>query len=79
MKKIIIKIEIIIIVIILLGVLGAVIISRQRLKIKNERLTGEQDRQIYRAQRELMQAEAPALFGDYTVTDGTWLPGWRKV
>jgi hypothetical protein len=27
-----------------------------------------------------MRAEAPALFGDYTVTgDGTWLPGWRKV
>jgi len=26
-----------------------------------------------------MREEAPALFGDYTVTDGTWLPGWRKV
>jgi len=28
---------------------------------------------------ELMRAEAPALFGDYTVTDGAWVPGWRKV
>jgi thymidylate synthase (FAD) len=28
---------------------------------------------------ELMRAEAPALFSDYTVTDGTWVPGWRKV
>jgi hypothetical protein len=27
-----------------------------------------------------MRAEAPALFGDYTVTgEGTWVPGWRKV
>jgi len=27
-----------------------------------------------------MRTEAPALFGDYTVTeDGTWIPGWRKV
>jgi len=26
-----------------------------------------------------MRKEAPALFGDYTVTDGTWIPGWRKV
>jgi thymidylate synthase (FAD) len=28
---------------------------------------------------ELARAEAPALFGDYTVTDGAWVPGWRKV
>ena len=28
---------------------------------------------------ELMRAEAPALFGDYTVQDGAWVPGWRKV
>jgi thymidylate synthase ThyX len=28
---------------------------------------------------EIMRAEAPALFGDYQVTDGTWTPGWRKV
>jgi thymidylate synthase ThyX len=28
---------------------------------------------------ELMRAEAPALFGDYTVTDGAWVPEWRKV
>ena len=27
----------------------------------------------------LMRAEAPALFGDYTVTDGMWVPRWRKV
>jgi thymidylate synthase (FAD) len=28
---------------------------------------------------ELMRAEAPALFDDYTITDGAWIPGWRKV
>jgi thymidylate synthase (FAD) len=28
---------------------------------------------------ELMRAEAPALFGDYTVQDGAWTPRWRKV
>jgi len=28
---------------------------------------------------ELMRAEAPALFGDYTVEDGAWIPRWRKV
>lgn len=27
----------------------------------------------------LMVEEAPALFGDYTVEDGVWTPGWRKV
>ena len=27
----------------------------------------------------LMRAEAPALFGDYEVTDGAWVPQWRKV
>jgi thymidylate synthase (FAD) len=26
-----------------------------------------------------MRAEAPALFGDYTVEDGAWVPRWRKV
>ena len=28
---------------------------------------------------DLMKAEAPALFGDYTVEDGAWVPRWRKV
>lgn len=28
---------------------------------------------------ELMYAECPALFGDYTVEDGAWIPAWRKV
>ncbi|OKI97232.1 FAD-dependent thymidylate synthase [Kitasatospora sp. CB01950] len=28
---------------------------------------------------ELMVKEAPSLFGDYTVEDGAWVPGWHKV
>jgi thymidylate synthase (FAD) len=27
----------------------------------------------------LLRAEAPALFGDYVVEDGAWVPSWRKV
>lgn len=44
-------------VIVLLAVLAWVIISRQRLKIRNERRLSEQTRDIYTAQTELMQAE----------------------
>jgi thymidylate synthase (FAD) len=28
---------------------------------------------------DIMRAEAPSLFGDYTVEDGAWVPRWRKV
>ena len=27
----------------------------------------------------IMREECPALFGDYTVDDGAWVPQWRKV
>lgn len=47
----------VIIVIILLIILGWVVISRQRLKIRTERLASQQDRHIHKTQRELMQAE----------------------
>ncbi|MGN6680549.1 MAG: FAD-dependent thymidylate synthase [Streptosporangiaceae bacterium] len=39
----------------------------------------EEIRLVFRKIAEIMQAEAPALFGDYTVKDGAWIPGWRKV
>lgn len=40
----------------------------------------EEIRLVFGKVGELMKKEAPALFGDYTVTDdGTWVPGWRKV
>lgn len=47
----------IIIVVVLLIVLGWVIISRQRMKIRSEQVQREQQRHIYETQRELMQAE----------------------
>jgi thymidylate synthase (FAD) len=39
----------------------------------------EEIRLVFGMIGELMRAEAPALFDDYTVTDGAWIPGWRKV
>jgi len=39
----------------------------------------EEIRLVFGMIGDLMRTEAPALFGDYTVTDGAWIPGWRKV
>jgi thymidylate synthase (FAD) len=39
----------------------------------------EEIRLVFGKIGELMKAEAPALFGDYQVQDGQWVPGWRKV
>ncbi len=39
----------------------------------------EEIRLVFGKIAELAQAEAPALFGDYEVRDGAWLPRWRKV
>lgn len=39
----------------------------------------EEIRLLFQRIGELMVKEAPALFGDYTVEDGAWIPGWRKV
>ncbi|WP_219462150.1 FAD-dependent thymidylate synthase [Nonomuraea rhizosphaerae] len=39
----------------------------------------EEIRLLFQRIGELMVKEAPALFGDYVVEDGAWIPGWRKV
>ncbi|MFT2020472.1 FAD-dependent thymidylate synthase [Streptomyces sp. 796.1] len=39
----------------------------------------EEIRLLFGKVGDLMAKEAPALFGDYTVEDGAWVPGWRKV
>lgn len=39
----------------------------------------EEIRLVFGMVGELMKKEAPALFGDYVVEDGAWVPGWRKV
>ncbi|MDA0564549.1 FAD-dependent thymidylate synthase [Streptomonospora sp. S1-112] len=39
----------------------------------------EEIRLLFGRIAELLRTEAPALFGDYEVTDGAWVPTWRKV
>ncbi|MFD4370789.1 FAD-dependent thymidylate synthase [Streptomyces sp. NPDC058486] len=39
----------------------------------------EEIRLVFHKIGELMRAEAPALFGDYEVRDGAWVPEWRRV
>ncbi|OPG13652.1 FAD-dependent thymidylate synthase [Microbispora sp. GKU 823] len=39
----------------------------------------EEIRLVFNRIGEIMRAECPALFGDYQVQDGAWIPGWRKV
>ncbi|MEU8278220.1 FAD-dependent thymidylate synthase [Microbispora bryophytorum] len=39
----------------------------------------EEIRLVFNRIGEIMQEEAPALFGDYVVEDGAWIPIWRKV
>jgi thymidylate synthase (FAD) len=39
----------------------------------------EEIRLVFHKVGELMQAEAPALFSDYEVQEGAWVPEWRRV
>jgi thymidylate synthase ThyX len=39
----------------------------------------EEIRLVFGRIGELARAEAPALFGDYVIEDGAWIPQWRKV
>ena len=39
----------------------------------------EEIRLVFGKIAEIMRAEAPALFADYEVQDGAWVPQWRKV
>lgn len=40
----------------------------------------EEIRKVFGMVAEIMREEAPALFGDYAVSDdGQWVPAWRKV
>lgn len=39
----------------------------------------EEIRLVFSQVGELAKKEAPALFGDYDVNDGAWVPRWRKV
>ena len=52
---------------------------RHTIEARTDQGAEEEIRLVFGKIGELMLAEAPALFSDYTVTDGTWVPGWRKV
>ncbi|GLZ03163.1 hypothetical protein Acsp03_06300 [Actinomadura sp. NBRC 104412] len=39
----------------------------------------EEIRLLFGRVGEVMRREAPALFGDYEIEDGAWIPKWRKV
>jgi thymidylate synthase ThyX len=52
---------------------------RHTLEARTDPGAEEEIRLVFGKIGELMRAEAPALFGDYTVTDGAWVPKWRKV
>jgi thymidylate synthase (FAD) len=52
---------------------------RHTIEMRTDPGAEEEIRLVFNKIAELMRAEAPSLFGDYTVTDGAWVPGWRKV
>jgi thymidylate synthase (FAD) len=52
---------------------------RHTIEARTDTGAEEEIRLVFGKIAELMRAEAPALFSDYTVTDGAWVPGWRKV
>jgi thymidylate synthase (FAD) len=52
---------------------------RHTIEARTDHGAEEEIRLLFGKIGELMRAEAPALFGDYTVQDGAWTPGWRKV
>jgi thymidylate synthase (FAD) len=52
---------------------------RHTIEARTDRGAEEEIRLIFGKIAEIMRAEAPAIFGDYTVEDGAWTPRWRKV
>ncbi len=52
---------------------------RHTIEARTDQGAEEEIRLLFGKIAELMRAEAPTLFGDYEVTDGAWIPRWRKV
>ena len=52
---------------------------RHTIEARTDAGAEEEIRLVFGKIAELMRAEAPALFGDYEITDGAWIPRWRKV
>jgi thymidylate synthase (FAD) len=52
---------------------------RHTIEARTDAGAEEEIRLVFGQIAELVRAEAPALFGDYTVSGGSWTPRWRKV
>ena len=52
---------------------------RHTIEARTDSGAEEEIRLVFGKIGEIVRAEAPALFGDYQVEDGVWVPGWRKV
>lgn len=52
---------------------------RHTLETRTAEGAEEEIRLLFGRIGEVLRAEAPALFGDYEVVDGAWVPRWRKV
>jgi thymidylate synthase (FAD) len=52
---------------------------RHTIEMRTDPGAEEEIRLVFGKIGKIMRAEVPALFGDYQVTDGAWVPGWRKV
>jgi thymidylate synthase (FAD) len=52
---------------------------RHAIEARTDHGAEEEIRLVFGKIGTIMRADAPALFGDYQVTDGAWVPGWRKV
>lgn len=52
---------------------------RHTLEARTAEGAEEEIRLLFNKIGEVLRQEAPALFGDYAVEDGVWVPRWRKV
>ncbi len=52
---------------------------RHTIEARTDSGAEEEIRLVFGKIGELMRAEAPALFSDYTIEEGAWIPRWRKV
>ncbi|HTP16051.1 MAG TPA: FAD-dependent thymidylate synthase [Streptosporangiaceae bacterium] len=52
---------------------------RHTIEARTDPAAEEEIRLVFGKIGELMRAEVPSFFADYTVSNGTWVPRWRKV
>jgi thymidylate synthase (FAD) len=52
---------------------------RHTIEARTDKGAEEEIRLLFGQIAGIMRTEAPALFGDYTIEDGAWIPRWRKV